>query len=669
METLTAHSQSERSPHRWGYSRRPKTTIAGIAALALLVPFFIGTTAGNTPSYASTLSVIEDSVPQTLVDPDTVSVELGAKFTTSQDGTVSAVRFYRSDRNTGPHVVNLWSPQGKVLATATLPDTDGMSVGWQTVTLPTPVEISKGEKYVASYIAPNGRYSADEQGLKEAKSDGPLTILASGGVYAYGNGGTYPSNTYKDSNYYVDVVFTPSTPTAPATTAPPTVKPTTPPTTAPPTVTPTTPPTTAPPTVTPTIAPTTAPPTVAPTTPPTTAPPTDPPAIGTLNLPRIPWEGGSSYWKQFKHANDAGWSDPSFFPVVVWYNGISSNAEAQYDKKNGFNTYIGMDANTPYSLFKDNDVFWIGGKLNSTFTDSSTNWVGNFLDDEVDGRFTPVEGRKWLQSLKDQNAGNGRFNYSNFTQMVISNDMNASDSQAFVNNYTDAVSLDMYWYTVPFCSWTPYRQNYITPVTQENCRTASSYGKSMKSLRQQDAADGKLQAPWQFIELLNGGPGGGPFTANITPGQLQGAVMSSIINEARGLVYFNQSLSGPCQGGSVLRQSQVTANFCGEPQVDAASKVNSQVHKLAPVLNTQSYQYSFGAGLDTMLKTYNGSAYVFAMVDGSSKPGNRVFQLPNGIKATSVQVVDENRTIAVGADGKFTDNFANEYSYHIYKIG
>ena len=144
--------------------------------------------------------------------------------------------------------------------------------------------------------------------------------------------------------------------------------------------------------------------------------------------------------------------------------------------------------------------------------------------------------------------------------------------------------------------------------------------------------------------------------------------MSSIINEARGLVYFNQSLSGPCQGGSVLRQSQVTANFCGEPQVDAASKVNSQVHKLAPVLNTQSYQYSFGAGLDTMLKTYNGSAYVFAMVDGSSKPGNRVFQLPNGIKATSVQVVDENRTIAVGADGKFTDNFANEYSYHIYKI-
>ncbi|MFQ4147838.1 DUF4082 domain-containing protein [Arthrobacter sp. LAPM80] len=658
MQYITERTQSDRTSNRWGFKSRRNTTLAGIATLALLVPLFVGTTAGNSPSYASTISVLDPSAPTAPVDPDTVSVELGAKFTTSEEGSVSAIRFYQSAENTGPHVVNLWSPGGQVIATATLAEATGNTAGWQTVALPSAVKISPNQKYVASYIAPHGRYSADEGGLDTAKTTGPLTILAGGGVFAYGNGGTYPSNNYKNSNYYVDVVFTPAGPTTPPTTTPPT---TTPPTTTPPT---TTPPTTTPPTTTP---PTTTPPT---TTPPTTTPPTTtPPVVGDLNLPRIPWEGGASYWKQFKHANDAGWSDPSFFPITAWYNGISSNAEAQYDKKMGFNTYIGMDASTPYSLFKDNNVYWIGGKLNATFTDSSTNWVGNFLDDEVDGRFTPEAGRKWLQSLKDENAGNGRFNYSNFTQMVMSNDMKASDAQAYVNNYTDAVSLDMYWYTVPFCSWTPYRQNYITPVGQENCRTASSYGKTMKSLRQQDAADGKLQAPWQFFELVNGGPGEGPFTANITAGQLQGAVMSSIINEARGLVYFNQSLSGPCQGGSLLRQSQVTSNFCGQPQIDAAAKVNNQIHKLASVLNTQSYQYSFGTGLDTMLKTSNGSAYVFAMIDGSSKPGSRDFQLPKDIKASSVEVVDENRSISVGADGKFTDNFANEYSYHIYKIG
>ncbi|MEO8219693.1 MAG: DUF4082 domain-containing protein [Specibacter sp.] len=633
--------------------------MASIAALALLVPILVTSTTAFTPTHAASVSVFDTTVPTILVDPDTVSVELGSQFTSSQDGTVTAIKFYKNTENTGPHVVNLWSPQGKILATATLAATDSNVPGWQTVALPAPVKIDKNQKYVASYIAPNGRYSADEGGLDNAQSDGPLTILAGGGVYAYGKGGTYPTSNYNNSNYYVDVAFTPAT----------TTQPSTPPATVPPTVGPTATPT-ASPTATPTVQPTaTATPTPSPTVAPT-PPPTTPPTVpGALNLPRIPWEGGADYWKQFKHPNDAGWSDPSFFPITVWYNGISSNAEAQYDKKMGINTYIGMDSSTPYSLFKDNDMYWIGGALNSTFTDSSTNWVGNFLDDEVDGRYTPEEGRKWLQSLKDKAAGNGRFNYSNFTQMVMSNDMKASDAQAYVNNYTDAVSLDMYWYTIPFCSWNPFRQNYITPISQENCRTASSYGKSMESLRKQDAADGKLQAPWQFIEILNGGPGEGPFTANITPGQLQGAVMSSVINEARGLVYFNQSLTGNCQGGSLLRQSQVTANFCGKPQIDAAAKVNNQIHKLAPVLNSQSYEYSFGAGLDTMLKTYNGSAYVFAMVDGSSKPGSRTFQLPKDIKATSIEVVDENRSISVGADGKFTDNFANEYNYHIYKIG
>lgn len=639
--------------------KRHQITLAGVAALTLLVPLLVTTPNATPPAFASSVSVLDNQVPKTLVDPDTISVELGSKFSSTQDGTISAIRFYKTNVNEGPHVANLWSANGKTLATATLPESAATADGWQTVTFPAPVKIAKNEKYIASYTAPKGRYSAEEYGLAQSRTSGPLTLPANGGVYAYGTGGEMPTSTYKSSNYFVDVVFRPTATTDPAT--PPTSSPAptaTPPRPSTPTATATSSPT-----------PTAAGPTTRPTTPPTTQPTTPGTLPATLSLPRIPWEGGASYWKQFKHANDAGWSDPSFFPIVAWYNGISSNAEAEYDKKVGINTYIGMDSNTPYSLFKDNDVYWIGGKLNGTFTEASTNWVGNFLDDEVDGRFTPEEGRKLLQSLKDKNAGNGRFNYSNFTQMVISNDMKASDSQAYVNNYTDAVSLDMYWYTIPFCSWSPFRQNYITPVTQENCRTSSSYGKTMESLRKQDAADGTLQAPWQFIELLNGGPGGGPFTANVTAGQLKGSAMSSIIHEARGLVYFNQSLSGPCQGGSLIRQSQVKPNFCGQAQVAAATTVNNQIHTLAPVLNTQSYEYAFGPGLDTMLKAYNGSAYVFSMVDGSSKPGSRVFTLPKDIKATSVQVIDENRTIVVGADGTFTDNFASEFSYHIYKVG
>lgn len=389
-----------------------------------------------------------------------------------------------------------------------------------------------------------------------------------------------------------------------------------------------------------------------------------------LDLQRIPWEGGSQYWAQFVKPKTAGWSDPGFFPIVIWYNGISSDAEAEFDKSLGFNSYIGMSDTTPYSLFADNNVFWIGGKLNDGFTNDSKNWVGDFLDDETDGRFaTASEGQKFLTQQKAKYAGDGRFDYVNFSQIVMGQDMPAVDSEKFVNAYTDVASIDMYWYTVPFCNWNPMPVRYLTPVTAANCRTSSSYGKTMDSLRKRDEADGKLQALWQFVEILNGGPGDDqPFVANITAGQLQGAVVNSLIHEARGIVYFNQSLNGPCTGGSLVRQTQVDPDFCAAAQVKAAGEINNRIHELAPVLNTQSYAYKFGRGLDTMLKVKDGYAYIFSMVDDQLSPGSRTFTLPAGITGKKVQVMYEDRDISVGSGKTFTDKFSAEYSYHIYKV-
>jgi hypothetical protein len=388
-----------------------------------------------------------------------------------------------------------------------------------------------------------------------------------------------------------------------------------------------------------------------------------------LDLPRIPWEGGPEYWKQFAKADAAGWDEPGFFPIVVWFNGISSDNEAKYDASLGVNTYIGMADTTPYRLFEDNNMYWIGGRLNDTFTASSRNWVGYFLDDEVDGRFPIREGQRQLQERVESTPPGGLFKYANFTQTVIGRDMAPEAAQRYVNAYTDVVSIDMYWYTIPFCDLQPYRGGvYLVPVSRSNCRTASSYGRALNALRHRDAADGRLQPLWQFVENLNGGPGEGPFLAHISAGQLRGAVMNSIINEARGIVYFNQSLSGPCTGGSIFRLSQVTDNYCGSEQVNAAKKVNAHVKELAPVINTQSYDYAFGAGLDTMLKIHEGYAYIFAMVDGDSRPGQRTFRLPTGISGRSVEVLFEDRTLPVDASGRYSDNFAEEYSYHIYRV-
>ena len=66
--------------------------------------------------------------------------------------------------------------------------------------------MTAGTTYVVSYFAPNGHYSADLGYFNTGAVNTPLRSVAQGGVYLYGNG--FPSSSYLNSNYYVDVVFT-----------------------------------------------------------------------------------------------------------------------------------------------------------------------------------------------------------------------------------------------------------------------------------------------------------------------------------------------------------------------------------------------------------------------------------------------------------------------------
>lgn len=384
-----------------------------------------------------------------------------------------------------------------------------------------------------------------------------------------------------------------------------------------------------------------------------------------LALPRIPWEGGPAYWRQFPNARR--WTDPAFFPIGIWYNGISSDAEVQWDKAHGINFYTGMWEGTPFSLFRRNHVYWVGERLNSSFDPKSPYWPGVFMDDEVDGRSaTPQQGFDELSSIKKQYATSGKFLWANFTQMVMGSDLPLDDQERYVNDFTDAVSIDMYWYTIPFCDWTPYQGgSYAAPVPLSTCRTASSYGHTMNGLTKRDAADGRRQARWGFVENLNG-LSGYDHVADITPGQLRGAAMNQVINEARGLVWFNQSFTGPCETGSALRTAQVEGpSWCGYRQIQAMGRVNRLIERLAPVINTQSYRWRFGRGLDTMLKTHGRYAYVFAMTNGTA--GTRSFQLPSGVTGTKATVIGEHRSIRIKGH-RFVDSFAHEFTYHIYRI-
>ena len=160
------------------------------------------------------------------VDPgDAGAIEVGVRFKADLDGTITGVRFYKATANTGTHIGNLWSSNGTLLARGTFAGESAS--GWQQLTFSTPVDITAGTTYVASYYAPRGHYSQSSEYYYAPSPVGgntldspPLHAISSNfggsnGVFTYAGATTFPSSTEDGENFSVDVVFTPKLPPGP----------------------------------------------------------------------------------------------------------------------------------------------------------------------------------------------------------------------------------------------------------------------------------------------------------------------------------------------------------------------------------------------------------------------------------------------------------------------
>ncbi len=197
-------------------------SISGVqdtAGNALAGNFTSSFTTTAQPTYVSSSIWPSTTTPGTTDVGEPESLELGTKFTADVNGFITGVRFYKSAANTGTHVGNLWSASGQLLATGTF--TGETASGWQTLTFSSPVAITAGTTYVASYFAPNGHFAVNRKYFASQFNSGSLHVPANGGVFMYGNTSAFPSSSYNASNYWVDVVFSvPTTPPAPDTTPP-----------------------------------------------------------------------------------------------------------------------------------------------------------------------------------------------------------------------------------------------------------------------------------------------------------------------------------------------------------------------------------------------------------------------------------------------------------------
>ncbi|WP_198663865.1 DUF4082 domain-containing protein [Jiangella endophytica] len=133
-------------------------------------------------------------------DPD--AVQVGVRVTPAANGVITGIRFYKGPQNTGTHTGYLWSSSGQKLGEATF--TGETASGWQTVQFATPVPVTAGQTYTASYYTSVGRYAVSSSGLATSITRGPLTVPANGGAYVYGTG--FPSGTAAH-NYWVDVIY------------------------------------------------------------------------------------------------------------------------------------------------------------------------------------------------------------------------------------------------------------------------------------------------------------------------------------------------------------------------------------------------------------------------------------------------------------------------------
>jgi hypothetical protein len=141
------------------------------------------------------------------------SYELGTKITVDRAMRLTALRFYKDAGETGTHVGRVWSAAGTQLASVTF--AGETASGWQQASLDTPLSLTAATTYVVS-VGLNARFAMTDSGLSAALTNGPLHSVADGLNGVFGNAaGTFPTQSWHSSNYFVDAVV--ANPTATST--------------------------------------------------------------------------------------------------------------------------------------------------------------------------------------------------------------------------------------------------------------------------------------------------------------------------------------------------------------------------------------------------------------------------------------------------------------------
>jgi hypothetical protein len=148
-----------------------------------------------------------------------------------------------------------------------------------------------------------------------------------------------------------------------------------------------------------------------------------------------------------------------------------------------------------------------------------------------------------------------------------------------------------------------------------------------------------------------------------TPRQVRAEAWMAIIHGSCGLIYFVHE----------FKPKFVEAGLLADPEMLAAvTKINEQIHHLAPVLNSTTVKDGASSRssdekvpIDILVKRLEGATYLFAVCMRDA-PARASFEVSALSAKAEAEVLGEGRTIPV-MEGKFGDDFG-PYAVHLYRI-
>ncbi|WP_285186845.1 hypothetical protein [Rhodococcus sp. MEB041] len=378
-------------------------------------------------------------------------------------------------------------------------------------------------------------------------------------------------------------------------------------------------------------------------------------------------DGGATYFSQFSPSLP---SDPGFFPIGVWAESVVDDTRLPSYSAASFTTYVEPTPDTDLARIGLNGMYVLSSRSDGptdgrVTTDEADMWAGP--GDATWTGLYPGEGEICVPATEkcgytvmdalEAQSDRTRLTYTNYGKSVLFWGTDEQSSK-FVNDYQDVVSADAYWFTDPnICDATEGGTLLKDGVDldPDECLRASNYGATVDRVRSLVEPAGSKPV-WAFVEV------GQPFAESrraIEPAEVEGAVWSSIIHGAQGVVYFNHSFGGECRSQHVLLD-------CGRGMLERVGDVNARITELAPVLNSP-YLDGFLAsapGLDTMVKYTDGVVHVLAMSEQGGATGRMT--LSCAVDSTA-DVVGEDRRVEVDK-GVIVDDFADSNSAHVYRI-